>query len=129
MLIGLKQFLEAHGDKDAIIAVTIFMVGALQFLEKKDKDDIQQIAFDLAILDLMISPPNIDGYQTLSYVYIIWELSKPKMVQGFFWGNFLMRNLRRVKDIVIFKLLLNHPNLSWNGLEMLFSPKRFRSST
>ncbi len=75
------------------MAVVMFMVDAMQYFEKKSKEDIKQIAFEIATQgtqgyrpdkkDYRISsiPGKIfSGYHILAYYYVSWVLAIPEMV-------------------------------------------------
>lgn len=89
----MKQFAEAHGDKDTNMAVTMYMVGALDYFADMPQDEIKKIAMEIATIGMTGIDPNKDGYQipsiegssfsgykTLAYYYVSWALAIPEML-------------------------------------------------
>lgn len=75
------------------MAVTMFMVDALQFFEDKTKEEIKKIAFEIAMQGTQGYRPDIDnysinlikgktfsGYHILAYYYVSWSLAIPEML-------------------------------------------------
>ena len=75
------------------MAVTMFMVDALQFFEDKTKEEIKKIAFEIATQGTQGYRPDKDdyrinsvkgktfsGYHILAYYYVSWSLAIPEMV-------------------------------------------------
>ena len=75
------------------MAVVMFMVDALQFFEKKSKEEIKIIAFEIAMQGTQGYRPDKDdyrinsikgktfsGYHILAYYYVSWMLALPEMV-------------------------------------------------
>ncbi len=89
----MELFLKQHGGSEINTAVTMYMVDALQKLEKLPIDMVKQIAFEIAnIGNTGIDPgkegyhiPSIagssfSGYKTLAYYYVSWALALPEML-------------------------------------------------
>ena len=75
------------------MAVTMFMVDALQFFEGKPQEEIKKIAFEIAMQGTQGYRPDKDnyrinavrnktfsGYHILAYYYVSWSLAIPEMV-------------------------------------------------
>ena len=75
------------------MAVVMFMVDALQFFEKKSKEEIKIIAFEIAMQGTQGYRPDKDdyrinsikgkifsGYHILAYYYVSWMLALPEML-------------------------------------------------
>ena len=88
----MKKFIESHTTNDINMAVTMYMVGALQKYHGKSPSEIQPVAFEIAQLGITgISPegtgykvasiPGVDfsGYHLLAYYYVTWKLFNPEM--------------------------------------------------
>ena len=91
----MKKFLESQGDLELNMAVVIYMVDALQYLENKQNTEIKEIAFQIAMMGTQgISPEDKDykipainnkifsGYHLLAYYYISWKLAVPEMLNS-----------------------------------------------
>jgi hypothetical protein len=75
------------------MAVTMFMIDALQFFEDKPKEEIKKIAFEIATQGIQGYRPDKDnyrinsikdktfsGYHILAFYYVSWSLAIPEMV-------------------------------------------------
>jgi hypothetical protein len=75
------------------MAVTMFMVDALQFFEGKHQEEIKKIAFEIAMQGTqgyrpdkdnyrisLINDKTFSGYHILAYYYVSWSLAIPEMV-------------------------------------------------
>ena len=75
------------------IAVTMFMVDALQFFEAMPQEEIKKIAIEIAMQGTQGYRPDKDnyrinsikdktfsGYHILAYYYVSWSLAIPEMV-------------------------------------------------
>ncbi|WP_462254984.1 tetratricopeptide repeat protein [Ferruginibacter sp.] len=75
------------------MAVVMFMVDAFQFFEKKSKEEIKEIAFEIAMQGTQgyspdkkdyrinsISGKVFSGYHILAYYYVSWMLAIPEMI-------------------------------------------------
>jgi hypothetical protein len=89
----MKRFLEAHKDKDINMAVTMYMVEALQRFADMPKDKVKNIAVEIAELGMHgISPDKkgyrvrsipdteFSGYHLLAYYYVSWAIALPEML-------------------------------------------------
>ncbi|MBF4473060.1 tetratricopeptide repeat protein [Flavobacterium sp. HJJ] len=89
----MKTFLENQEDLGLNMAVVMFMVGALEFFERKSEDEIKKIAFEIAMQGTQGYDPNIknyklssipnktfSGYQILAYYYVSWSIGIPEML-------------------------------------------------
>ena len=88
-----KTFREKHLDKDINMAVVMYMVDAMQYFKTIPEKDIEQIAFQIAMIGTAgISPDNTDykvnlipektftGYHLLAYYYVSFALALPKLL-------------------------------------------------
>ncbi|MBS9525975.1 tetratricopeptide repeat protein [Litoribacter alkaliphilus] len=88
-----KEFLSKHTSTDINMAVTMYMVGALEYFKGMDSEKVRDIAFEIAMLGRSgISPekngyrlnkiPNVSfsGYKLLAYYYTSWAIALPDMV-------------------------------------------------
>lgn len=89
----METFLESQKEIGLNMAVVMFMGGALKFFEKKNKDEIKKIAFEIAMQGTQGYDPNIknyklssipnqtfSGYQILAYYYVSWSIAIPEML-------------------------------------------------
>jgi Tfp pilus assembly protein PilF len=89
----METFLESQKEMGLNMAVVMFMGGALQFFEDKNKDEIKKIAFEIAMQGTQGYDPNIknyklssipnktfSGYQILAYYYVSWSIAMPEML-------------------------------------------------
>jgi Tfp pilus assembly protein PilF len=89
----METFLEGQKEMGLNMAVVMFMGGALQFFEDKNKDEIKKIAFEIAMQGTQGYDPNIknyklssipnktfSGYQILAYYYVSWSIAIPEML-------------------------------------------------
>ncbi|MDZ7717833.1 MAG: hypothetical protein U5K72_03300 [Balneolaceae bacterium] len=89
----MKQFLEAHSDKDVNQAVAMYMVGALQYFKDMPKPEVKEIAQEIAMMGMTGIDPKKDGYhipsiegssfsgyKTLAYYYVSWAIAIPEML-------------------------------------------------
>lgn len=88
----MKQFIETHSNQEINMAVTMYMVGALENYYSKSPSEIQPVAFEIAQIGITgISPEgknykvsffpkaNFTGYQLLAFYYVTWKLYNPEM--------------------------------------------------
>jgi len=89
----METFLKSQESIGTNMAVTMFMIDALNYFENKSKEEIKKIAFEIAMLgtqgyspekkDYKISSiPNVkfSGYHILAYYYVSWAIAIPEMV-------------------------------------------------
>ena len=89
----MKRFLESHKDKDINLAVTMYMVEALQYFAGMPKDKVKNIAVEIAEVGIHgISPEKkgyrvrsipdteFSGYHLLAYYYVSWAIALPEMM-------------------------------------------------
>ena len=89
----MKRFLETHKDKDINMAVTMYMVEALEYFAEMPKDKVKNIAVEIAELGMHgISPDKkgyrvrsipdteFSGYHLLAYYYVSWAIALPEML-------------------------------------------------
>ncbi|MBN2775833.1 MAG: hypothetical protein JXR31_16375, partial [Prolixibacteraceae bacterium] len=89
----MKKFQESQKELGTNMAVMWFMVDALEFFEGMPKEEIKQIAFDIALQGTQgYSPDKKDytlnsipgktfsGYHILAYYYVSWALAIPEML-------------------------------------------------
>ena len=89
----METFLEKQKEIGLNMAVVMFMGGALQFFEDKNKDEIKKIAFEIAMQGTQGYDPNVknyklssipnkdfSGYQILAYYYVSWSIAIPEML-------------------------------------------------
>ncbi|WP_084421408.1 tetratricopeptide repeat protein [Algoriphagus vanfongensis] len=89
----MAKFQKSHEGKDLNMAVAFYMIGALEQLSKKPKEEVRDIAFEIAMLGRSgISPeqkgyrvnklPGISfsGYRLLAYYYVSWAIAIPEML-------------------------------------------------
>jgi tetratricopeptide (TPR) repeat protein len=88
-----KKFIEEHSKGDVNMAVCMYMIGALKYFEQFPREDIKEMAFDIAMVGTSgIDPdkkgytvPSIEGkefsgYHLLAYYYVSWALAVPEML-------------------------------------------------
>jgi|GEM_PF-3301088 len=88
----MKIFINSHSNQEVNMAVTMYMVSALENFYKKNPTEIQPIAFEIAQIGITgISPedegykisffPDVEfsGYQLLAFYYVTWKLYNPEM--------------------------------------------------
>jgi len=89
----MRRFLETHKDKDINMAVTIYMVEALQYFADMPKDKVKNIAVEIAEVGIhgispdkkgyrvrSISNTEFSGYHLLAYYYVSWAIALPEMM-------------------------------------------------
>ncbi len=89
----MDKFQKSQESIGTNMAVVMFMVDALQFFEKKQKEQIKKIAFEIAMQGTQgyrpdkkdyridsISGKVFSGYHILAYYYVSWMLALPEMV-------------------------------------------------
>ena len=89
----MKRFLEEHKDKDINMAVTMYMVEALQYFADMPQDKVKNIAVEIAEVGMHgISPDKkgyrvrsipdteFSGYHLLAYYYVSWAIALPEML-------------------------------------------------
>ena len=89
----MKTFLENQKVIGLNKAVAIYMLGAMEFFEGKSKEEIKEIAFEIAMQGAQGYNPNIknyklsstpnktfSGYQMLAYYYVSWAIAIPEML-------------------------------------------------
>ena len=89
----MDKFQKSQESIGTNMAVVMFMVDALQFFEKKSKEEIKIIAFEIAMQGTQgyrpdkkdyrinsISGKVFSGYHILAYYYVSWMLAIPEMI-------------------------------------------------
>lgn len=89
----MDQFFNSQKEIGTNMAVVMFMVDAMQFFQKMSKEQIKEIAFQIAMIGTQgIKPEKQDyiipsiknkkfsGYHLLAYYYISWKLAIPDML-------------------------------------------------
>ncbi len=89
----MDKFQKSEESIGTNMAVVMFMVDALQFFEKKSKEEIKIIAFEIAMQGTQgyrpdkddyrigsISGKTFSGYHILAYYYVSWVLAIPEML-------------------------------------------------
>lgn len=89
----MKKFLDEHSHKDLNMAVTIYMVSALQYFAGMETSKVKVIAFEFATLGMTgIHPDNdgysvpsikgetFSGYKALAFYYVSWAVAIPEML-------------------------------------------------
>ena len=89
----MKKFIKSHSSEDINMAVSMYMVDALNYFEKLPSSQIKKIAFELATIGMSGINPNkkgysvpsiegssFSGYKTLAYYYTSWALAIPEML-------------------------------------------------
>src|SRR5690606_28624508 len=91
----MKKFIKENSSDDVNLAVTMYMVVALNFFQNMSKEKVKSIAFEFATLGMAgidpkkkgYSVPSIknssfSGYKTLAYYYVSWAVAIPEMVKS-----------------------------------------------
>ena len=89
----MDKFQNSQEQVGTNMAVTMFMVDALQFFEGKPKEEIKMIAYEIAMQGAQGYRPDkedysinsvkgktFSGYHILAYYYVSWALALPEMV-------------------------------------------------
>ena len=89
----MRTFIKNHTSDELNVSVIMYMVGALEFYNKKDKEELKKIAFDFATLGMSGIDPKKDnyeipslpeqkfsGYKALAFYYSSWAIAIPEMV-------------------------------------------------
>lgn len=89
----MKKFIKEHSNQDINMAVTMYMVSALNYFSKFDKAKIKSIAFEFATLGMggihpekegysvpSIKGEKFTGYKALAFYYVSWALAIPEML-------------------------------------------------
>ena len=89
----MDKFQNSQEQVGSNMAVTMFMVDALQFFDDKPKEEIKKIAYEIAIQGAQGYRPDkedysinsvkgktFSGYHILAYYYVSWALALPEMV-------------------------------------------------
>ncbi len=89
----MDQFQKSQQNIGTNMAVVMFMVEAIQFFENKQKEEIKNIALEIATLGTQGFNPKEDnyrisaiknktfsGYHILAYYYVSWALAIPEML-------------------------------------------------
>ena len=93
-----KAFEEQHkdgADPAETMMMAMYMVGAMEFLEGKSRDDVYRIALEIAIVGMKGIDPKkqgysiqsipgkqFGGYQFLAYYYVSWAMVLPEKVDS-----------------------------------------------
>jgi hypothetical protein len=91
----IKKFIEKNSSEVINMAVTMYMVNALQYFKDKSKPEIKETAFEFATLGMAgidpkkknysvpsIKESSFSGYKTLAYYYVSWALASPELVES-----------------------------------------------
>lgn len=91
----MKKFIEENSSENINMAVTMYMVDALEYFKVKSKPDIKKTAFEFATLGMAgidpqkknysvpsIKESSFSGYKTLAYYYVSWAISIPEMLES-----------------------------------------------
>jgi Tfp pilus assembly protein PilF len=89
----MKIFLDNEKEIGLNMAVVMFMGGALQFFEGKNKEIVKKIAFEIAMQGSQGYHPDVKdyklnsipnkiftGYQILAYYYVSWAIAMPDVL-------------------------------------------------
>ena len=89
----MDKFQKSQESIGTNMALVMFMVDALQYFEKIPKEEIKEIAYEIAFQGTQGYRPDKDGYQVssikgkifsgyhiLAYYYVSWSLTLPEMV-------------------------------------------------
>ena len=89
----MKKFLKEHSSEDINMAVTMYMVDAVNYFSNLKQEQIKKIAFEIATIGTQGIDPNKDnysipsidgssfsGYKTLAYYYVSWAKAIPEML-------------------------------------------------
>lgn len=88
-----ERFINEHRRSEAEnFAVIMYMIGALNYLDDKSPDKIQEVAFELAYIGMdgidpskkneyqvnsVPSKEKFSGYKAIAYYYVSWMLHSP----------------------------------------------------
>lgn len=77
------------------MAVVMYMVDALQYFDKLSKEQVRNVALEIAMLGMQgispekqgyklngVSGKTFSGYHLLAYYYVSWAIAIPEMLQG-----------------------------------------------
>ncbi len=91
----LDKFLKSQKEMGTNMAVVMYMVDALEFFRGKPKEEIKNIAFEIAMQGTQGYNPDKDnyrisavkgkkftGYHILAYYYVSWALAVPEMLES-----------------------------------------------
>lgn len=91
----MDQFQESQKEIGTNMAVVMFMVDALQYMENLSTEKIRNIAFEIAMIGTqgiipdkkgyvvgLIPGKSFSGYHLLAYYYVSWALAIPDMLEG-----------------------------------------------
>lgn len=89
----MKKFIEQHSDRDLNMAVTMYMVTAIQYFSKLNTSKIKELALEFATLGVSGIHPEKDGYsvpsikgerftgyKALAFYYVSWAMAIPEML-------------------------------------------------
>lgn len=89
----MQKFQDNQADIGINKAVVMFMVDALKYFQNKDKEEIKNIALEIAMQGMYgYSPDKMDyvlrsvpdkkfsGYHILAYYYVSWSIAMPEML-------------------------------------------------
>lgn len=89
----MEKFQKSQQNIGTNMAIVMFMVDALQFFDKMPKEEIKEIAFEIAMQGTQGYRPDKDdyrissiksktfsGYHILAYYYVSWALAIPEML-------------------------------------------------
>ncbi len=89
----MKTFQDREAEIGTNMAVVMYMIDALNYFDKMSKDEIKNIAFEIAMLGRQgfnpkkkgytlssIPGKSFSGYHILAYYYVSWKLAIPEMV-------------------------------------------------
>lgn len=88
----MTQFIEEHSTDEVNMAVTMYMVDALNYFSKLPQESVKTIAFEIATVGTQgidpskknYSVPSItgtfSGYKMLAYYYVSWAMAIPEML-------------------------------------------------
>jgi len=88
-----EQFLNSQKEIGLNMAVVMYMTSALEYFDKMDKNEVRNIALEIAQLGIqgfnpekqgyklsLIPTKVFSGYQILAYYYISWKIAIPEML-------------------------------------------------
>lgn len=86
---------KADADGAETFMMTMYMLGAIEYLEKLSREDVKRIALEIAIVGINGISPNNDGYKInaipnkefkgyefLAYYYVSWAIAIPEQVDS-----------------------------------------------
>ena len=89
----MQIFLRTHAGQDINTAVAMYMVDALRFFSNTPKQEVKDIAFEIAQIGMTGIDPQKDGYRVskipnkkfsgyhlLAYYYVSWAIAIPEML-------------------------------------------------